>query len=134
MGGQVDYHPEGKEIGTVKIQLNTGYINDTLFQSLPQQFHVHVSHSQSILHLPAGAISLAENVHDSNQAFRLGDFAWGVQFHPEYDANIMRSYILEQAEELKLKGQDVSALLDAVRATPHAAQVLQDFARVVERA
>ena len=131
-GGEIGFHPGGKEIGTVEIHLKPEYINDALFRSLPQRFHVHVTHSQTVLRLPAGAVRLAGNAHEPNHAFRLGDHAWGVQFHPEYDAGIMQSYIREQAEELESKGQNVSELLHTVRETPHSARILRNFADIVQ--
>jgi len=131
-GGQVGFHPRGKEIGTVAVHLLSDCANDALFRSLPQSFVVHVTHSQSVLRLPPSATRLAANAYEPNHAFRLGDFAWGVQFHPEYNADIMRSYIKEQAKELKSAGLDVSDLLRAVSETPVAAETLRNFARIVE--
>jgi GMP synthase (glutamine-hydrolysing) len=131
-GGHVGLHPRGMEIGTVLVHLLSDCANDALFQSLPRSFAVHVTHSQSVLRLPPSATRLAANAHEPNQAFRLGDYAWGVQFHPEYNADIMRSYIEEQAEELKSAGLDVSNLLRAVSETPVAAETLRNFARIVE--
>jgi GMP synthase (glutamine-hydrolysing) len=76
---------------------------------------------------------LAANAFEPNHAFRLGNFAWGVQFHPEYSADIMRSYIKEQAKELTSAGMNVSDLLRAVSETPVAAKTLTNFARIVEK-
>ena len=45
----------------------------------------------------------------------------------------MRSYIVEQADELTSAGVDVRGLLDAVAETPCAAQMLRNFARIVDR-
>ncbi len=133
-GGRVDFHPQGEEIGTVCVQLLPGCSNDPIFQSLPQSFLAHVSHLQTVLQLPKAAIRLAANTHEPNHAFRLGECAWGVQFHPEYNVGIMRSYIQEQANELELAGFEVVQLLDAVSETPIAAQILRRFANlVVER-
>jgi GMP synthase (glutamine-hydrolysing) len=132
MGGAVTFHPQGKEIGTVEIELKPETVDDALFQNLPRQFVVHTSHSQTVRHLPPGAIRLASNAHEPNHAFRLGDSAWGVQFHPEYDADVMRSYIVEQQAELEAAGKDVTELLNAVIETPHSSQILRNFIQVVE--
>jgi GMP synthase (glutamine-hydrolysing) len=131
-GGQVGFHPRGKEIGTVKIQLEPECAKDALFQSLPQSFLGHTTHSQTVLRLPSSATRLAANPYEPNHAFRLGDCAWGVQFHPEYTANIMRSYIEAQADVLETTGLDVQGLLCAVTETPIAAKTLRNFARFVE--
>lgn len=131
-GGKVGYHPQGKEIGTVSVYLHSDCDKDPLFYSLPQSFSVHVTHDQTVLNLPSGAICLAANTHESNHAFRLGEFAWGVQFHPEYNTAIMHSYIEEQADELKSSGVDIDALQCLVTHTSDATNILKNFARFVE--
>ncbi len=130
-GGQVGFHKSGKEIGTVSVQLLADCSNDALFQSLPQSFLVHVAHSQTVLRLPPDATLLAANAYEPNHAFRLGEAAWGVQFHPEYSADIMRSYIRELENELESEGLDIPVLLRAVVETPVAAKTLRNFARFV---
>jgi len=64
--------------------------------------------------------------------FRLGGWAWGVQFHPEYSMDILRSYIREQKDELEDAGRNVAELLGAVSETPFAARTLQNFGRIVQ--
>lgn len=133
-GGLVDFHPRGREIGTVCVHLLPSCSDDPIFQAFPKSFSVHVTHSQTVLRLPKAAVRLAANMHEPNHAFRLGECAWGVQFHPEYDVRIMRSYIREQAYELESAGMEVSRLLDGVSETPAAAQILRTFGSfVVER-
>lgn len=130
-GGQVDFHPHGKEIGTVDVQLLPDCFNDPIFQTLPSSFLAHTTHSQTVLSLPKEAIRLAANAHEPNHAYRLGKCAWGVQFHPEYTVDIMRSYIQEQTNELTSAGLDVAQLLSAVSPTPFAANILKKFGNFV---
>ena len=129
--GRVDFHPNGKEIGMVDIHLLAECLNDPLFQAFPKSFPAHVTHSQTVLNLPKGAICLAANAHEPNHAYRLGKCAWGVQFHPEFNVDIMRSYIQEQSNELKSAGWDVQQLLSKVRETPVAEKILQRFGSFV---
>lgn len=131
-GGEVGYHPLGKEIGTVAVQGLAAADQDPLFQSLPRRFRAHATHAQTVLRLPQAAIPLAGNSFEPNHAFRLGACAWGVQFHPEYSAAIMRGYIQAQAQSLEAAGKDVAGLLAAVVETPEAAAVLKNFAALVE--
>ncbi|OPL11757.1 MAG: glutamine amidotransferase [delta proteobacterium ML8_D] len=130
-GGQVGNHPRGKEIGTVSVHLLSECTTDPVFQSLPQSFLVHVTHLQTVLRLPTGATRLAANAYEPNHAFRVEDWAYGVQFHPEYNADIMRSYIQEQKNELDAAGMDVPKLLDTVEETPVAVQTLRNFGNIV---
>lgn len=132
-GGRVGFHPSGKEIGTVRIRLLPDSANDALFMTIPQSFRAHVTHSQTVLRLPPEAVRLAANGHEPNHAFRIGDSAWGVQFHPEYDTGIMRSYITEQSDEIMSAGIDIPGLLGSVVDTPAAAKTLKNFIRIVEK-
>ncbi|MFZ2633689.1 MAG: glutamine amidotransferase [Desulfosalsimonadaceae bacterium] len=131
-GGQVGFHPRGAEVGTVPVHLLAGCADDPLFRSLPQSFNVHVTHEQTVLVLPSGAKCLAANTYEPHHAFRLGDWAWGVQFHPEYTADIMRSYIIEEADDIRSAGGDVAEILGAVSETPMAVETLRNFARLME--
>ncbi len=130
MGGNVDFHPGGKEVGTVAIKLRSERSNDPLFANLAPQFPVHATHSQSVLSLPPEAVLLAENDFEPHHAFRLGRCAWGVQFHPEYDSNVMRDYVTAQSDSLVLAGQNVDALLQNLCETPEANSLLVTFAEL----
>ncbi|MGD9217635.1 MAG: glutamine amidotransferase [Desulfobacteraceae bacterium] len=130
-GGEVGFHPRGKEIGTVSIESLPACANDPVFQALPKTFLAHVTHLQTVLKLPKAAIRLAANAHEPNHAFRLGQCAWGVQFHPEYNVDIMRSYIEEQPDKLVSAGLDISQLLDSVSQTPISTQLLRKFGNFV---
>jgi GMP synthase (glutamine-hydrolysing) len=130
MGGRVDYHSRGREVGTFEIRLSPASRVDPLFSGLPTRFPVHATHAQSVLDLPDGAVLLAENDFEPHHAFRLGRCAWGVQFHPEFDSRIMRDYIFAQKDSLAAAGQDPDTLLSAVCETPAANSVLQKFARL----
>lgn len=130
LGGTVDYHPKGREIGTVDVWQTGVASDDPLFARLPVTFPAHATHSQSVMTLPAGAVLLASNAHDAHHAFRVGENAWGVQFHPEFDARVMAAYILERQDDLRAEGLNVEAILGQVRNTPEATGILRDFARL----
>lgn len=131
MGGQVDYHPRGPEIGTAHVELLPVAADDPLFAGLPDSFPVQAFHSQSILSLPPQAVLLARNDFEPHHAFRLGTCAWGVQFHPEYTREIMAAEIAADSDELAGRGLAPAALLAAVRACPAAASLLPRFAALV---
>ena len=95
-------------------------------------FPAQVVHRQSVHRLPAGAVRLAANAFEPNQAFRVGPAAWGVQFHPEFSAQAMRAYVERLGPELRNEGHDPAALAAGVADTPAAARVLRHFARHVQ--
>jgi GMP synthase (glutamine-hydrolysing) len=128
LGGRADYHPDGVEIGTADITRTRASDDDPLFRGLPEVFPGHVTHSQTALKLPEGAVLLATGSHDPHQAFRVGDSAWGVQFHPEFDAPAIREYIRRRKAELEASGRDVAAIRDTVRDTEQSASLLRLFA------
>jgi GMP synthase (glutamine-hydrolysing) len=127
MGGEVDYHPEGREIGTVAIHLTDHGSQDPLLGDLPATFTAHVTHAQTVTRLPANALRLAGNPYESHHAFRLGNCAWGVQFHPEFTADIMHAYVNEHADSLTQQGHDVAALAAAIDHTQAANMLLKRF-------
>jgi GMP synthase (glutamine-hydrolysing) len=67
-----------------------------LFQDWPQMVYHHHSEGFS---LPAGTTLLAEGDAFRNQAFRFGEHAWGVQFHPELTLAMMRRWVTKGAQE-----------------------------------
>lgn len=127
LGGGVDYHPEGREIGTVAIDLTDHGRQDALLGYLPDTFNAHVTHAQTVIRMPANALRLAGNPYEFHHAFRVGDSAWGVQFHPEFTADIMQAYVGEHADSLRQQGRDVEALRAAVVRTESANALLKRF-------
>lgn len=51
--------------------------------------------------LPAGATRLASSAEYSNEAFRMGDYALAVQFHPELTGTMYEQWIADAAKELE---------------------------------
>ncbi|MGP4844955.1 glutamine amidotransferase [Marinobacter sp. 1Y8] len=131
LGGTVDYHPEGREIGTLAVQKTEASHSDRLLRDLPNTFSANLTHMQSVLTLPDGAELLAYSDHEPHQAFRYGDCAWGLQFHPEFSARIMTAYIQRLTDILNNESVDPDTLLADVDATPDAHSLLGRFAMLV---
>jgi GMP synthase (glutamine-hydrolysing) len=127
-GGVVDDHPDGIEIGTRLIETHDAARSDLLFVRSPKRFPVHLVHQQSVRQLPAGATLLARSQMEAVQAFRQGQYAWGVQFHPEFSVAVMRGYIAALTPTLHSDGLDVAGLDANIEETPAAAGLLQRFA------
>lgn len=130
-GGRVDYHPAGREIGTVPLRLHRAAHGDPLLAGVPADFVAHATHSQAVLTLPAVATLLASSAHDNHHCFRIGESAWGVQFHPEFTAPVMRTYVREREAALRDEGLAPEQLLAGVEETPAATLILRNFARII---
>lgn len=132
MGGTVDFHPQGREIGSVSIELQPAAQTDPLFAALPKQFFAHVVHAQSVRKLPKGATLLAGNEYEPTHAFRVGICAWGVQFHPEFTPERLAAYLEHLSPDLRAAGRDIEAIRTGMVATPVASRVLQRFSRLAQ--
>jgi GMP synthase (glutamine-hydrolysing) len=93
LGGEVTNHPRGIELGTIEVERTEAAQNDPLFAALPQRFAAQSAHRQSVRRLPEGAVLLAGNRFEPHHAYRVGDRAWGVQFHPEFSAAATAAYV-----------------------------------------
>ena len=130
LGGEVAHHPEGVEIGTVTVELQDSAVGDPLLGGLPETFPAQAVHWQSVRRLPPGAVLLAGSAHESHHAFRIGDRAWGVQFHPEFSDAALRAYLDGLGDLLADEGLDAAAIAARLQPTPEAASVLPRFARL----
>ena len=131
LGGEVGPNPNGREIGTAEVQLRA--VSDPLLGSMPRQISVQTSHSEAVLRLPEIALRLGQTDLDPNHVFRIGERVWGVQFHPEFDAEIMRGYIDARREEMEAEGLSATHLREACSDSPVGGQLLARFSALVEQ-
>ncbi len=130
LGGRVDYLPGGREIGTQPIEPSPGHERDPLTRVLRGSFRAHTTHEQSVLEPPPDAIILARSARDPHHLLRYGPSAVSVQFHPEFNAEVMRAYIRRRRTDLRGEGADPERIFNAVAATPMARRLLRQFARL----
>jgi GMP synthase (glutamine-hydrolysing) len=130
LGGRVTKNPLGREIGTVEVER---LADDPLLGSAPR-FMANATHVDSIVELPRGAAVLARTAQEPFAALRFAQDVYGVQFHPEVDAEVMLHYVNARRQLLVEEGVDADALTSSVRDTPDSAAILKRFvARVSER-
>jgi GMP synthase (glutamine-hydrolysing) len=127
LGGRVGRNPLGREIGTVPLQLCLKHrrSDDSV---LPERVYVHTTHLDSVLELPPGAKVLASTELEPNAFVQFAERAWGVQFHPEMDARVMRCYLEDRRAALSAEGREPELLLSQVADTPESAKLLRSFA------
>lgn len=130
LGGEVVHHPDGVEIGTVTVERQAESGDDPLLGGLPERFPAQAVHWQSVRQLPADAVLLASSTHEAHHAFRVGERAWGVQFHPEFSDEALRAYLDGLGDALAKEGLDATEIAGALTPTPEAASVLPRFARL----
>ena len=129
LGGRVDYLPGGREIGTLPIELLAGAEQDPLAAHLPAEFRAHTTHEQSVLEVPKDARVLARSARDPHHLLRYGHAAISVQFHPEFNADLMRAYIKRKHHDMRREGFDPHHAFRQVAATPSARRLLKMFSR-----
>lgn len=124
LGGEVVKNPRGREIGTIRIEK---LVDDILFDGLPSTFEANVTHIDTVARLPPGAVGLARSPLEDYHAIRFSPTCYGVQFHPELDAEIMRGYVMSRREILIGEGFDVDALLASITDGTAGRQTLRNF-------
>ncbi len=127
LGGEIADNPAGRESGTICVELQPPAGSDPLFASMPARFAAQSSHVQTVLRPPAEATVLASSERDRCQAFRWGDRAWGVQFHPEFATHHMRGYVAARHEALHREGRCARSIAREVTAAPLARRLLRRF-------
>jgi len=95
-GGEVVRVSE-PEIGWYDVRATPEAPADPLFGALPASFSAYCWHSYGV-ELPDEAILLARS-EICTHGFRLGDSAWGVQFHPEVTREILLGWFASYRDD-----------------------------------
>ena len=80
-GGEVG--PGQKEVGVLDVELTAAGAADPLFAGVPRRFPALQWHGAEVKTLPPGAAVLASSPVCAVQSLKVGDRAWGMQFHVE---------------------------------------------------
>lgn len=132
LGGKVADNPRGREMGMFRIDFTPAASRDPLLGSFSPSITAPVSHKQSLIELPAEAILLASSDREPHQAFRFGDNAWGIQFHPEFNAEITTAYINYCHDALVAENQDPADLRKTCVDSKKGAELLQRFRKIMQ--
>lgn len=124
LGGLVERNPRGREMGTVRLDIVE---DDPLLDRSVAPALAHATHVDSVTRLPSGARVLASTELEPHAAVRFGPWAWGVQFHPEFDEQVMTEYVETRSQVLADEGRDPGLLLAGIVAAPAGAAVLRRF-------
>jgi GMP synthase (glutamine-hydrolysing) len=124
LGGVIEDHPAGLELGTREVLLHPRAAREPLLGGMPRRCAANLFHAQTVAALPKGVETLAGSAHDPNQILRYAPMVWSTQFHPEFDGKIMAA-ILEKEKAL---GNPVARHAEAAD-TPHALEMLKQFVK-----
>jgi GMP synthase (glutamine-hydrolysing) len=127
LGGEVVRNPRGREIGTVDFEIIE---SDPLFSSATAPLQANATHVDTIGRLPEQVRVLARTELEPHAAVRFAETAWGVQFHPEMDAGIIRDYLDARREVLFQERIDPDALLARTTDAAAGASTLTRFLEI----
>ncbi len=132
-GGTVRGEHGAPEVGSTSLTMRPEAADDPLFRGLPEQVTAIENHVDAITALPPGAPWLMQSEQCPYQAFRVGERAWGVQFHPEASAAQTRRWEPDRLRRLGLEPDRVhlQAEQDEPSAVPVWHEVARRFAAVV---
>ena len=127
LGARVYPGHHGAEIGWFPLQAAPNVTSPDWFAPLLvpglSVFHWH----GDTFDLPSDALHLAKSETYENQAFAIGNFALGMQFHPEVSAAGLESWYVGHASELRHAGIAATSLRHA--ALEHAPALQEAAAR-----
>lgn len=99
LGAKIESHPyEFVEIGYYPIEYTPA--GKSYFQDLNYVYHWH----NQGFEIPQSAVKLAEGNIFENQAFRYNHKAYGLQFHPEIDLDMIKLWTKLGEDQLSLPG------------------------------
>ncbi len=130
LGGRVGPNAVGRRMGTRQVDILDQ--DDALLGEFYPYQNFQVTHVEVVIEPPQQARVVARTDGDEHHALHFGAHSWGVQFHPEFDIEIMAAYIQSRASVLAGEGIDAQTLLDAVRPAPAGARLMTRFAELVE--
>jgi GMP synthase-like glutamine amidotransferase len=104
----------GPELGAQLVAKRDAAERDPLFGPLPMLPDVVQWHYDEIAELPLRATLLATSTNYPNQAFRVGERAWGLQFHIECDTAMVAEWADHDADALAEQGLTAAGVVAQV--------------------
>lgn len=123
------------EIGWYQVSLTEEGKKDPIFQNLETSFEVFHWHEDTF-ELPQDAVLLVSSSPIVNQAFRVGQCAYGFQFHFEVTPKMVESWVKfyydqRLAETVNIKEMIRDCYFKEERATSQAEKIITNFINIV---
>lgn len=133
LGGRVEHDPAKAELGCHEVRLTEAGRQDELLGTFPASFLANMGHHDRVTVLPPGAVELADNDSQPNEAFRIaGKPMYGTQFHSELDKRRegerlikYRAYYVDQLHSESY----FQEVMDSLRETTDVDHLMYDFLR-----
>lgn len=119
-GGEVS-NAEHPEVGVSGFQLNENAATDPLLRGLQRNQRAMQWHFLEVTKLPPGTELLASSPHCKHEAFRIGEHAWGFQFHLEATAQTAHDWSrnVDNVVSQGLIPEEVIATMESEEASLH---------------
>ena len=128
-GGSTRAGVDGPEVGATLVAKRDAADADPVFGPLPLSPDVIEWHHDEIDRLPTGATLLASNPAYPNQAYRVGQHVYGLQFHIETDEALVRRWATSDPVGVAATGLDVETMCARAAAVhPDLAEIWAPFA------
>ncbi len=116
LGGRSERNPQGQQFGLLDIGWLPEAHLDKLMASVATPRRGVQWNDDVVTVLPEGAVVLARAATGEVQAARFAPSVWGVQLHPEVDADILRPWAVGDREAHLALGIDQEAVLAEIEA------------------
>jgi GMP synthase (glutamine-hydrolysing) len=120
-GGEVRRGEAGLEVGVVDLVTLSAADDDPLLAGVPRTgtgagagFRAAQWHQDAVVALPPGAVPLVTGERYPHQAYRLGDRAWGVQYHPEVSRADWATWIAGGSGSLVENGVNPGSMVESM--------------------
>jgi GMP synthase (glutamine-hydrolysing) len=114
-GGAVERGPHGPELAVIEVEGTRDARADSLLGSLGDRWIAPSGHHDAVTALPPGAVLLASSATYPHQAFRVGERAWGVQYHPEATAEVFADWMAADRDVLAEQGRTPEGVVAGLR-------------------
>lgn len=115
LGGEVITNPRGQTVGLQPVGWSQDAADDPLFGARTGDERAIHWNNDIVVSLPEGGVVLARTPGGEVQVARFAPLAWGVQSHPEVDADIVTGWAAEDRDDLVALGLDGDTVLAEIK-------------------
>jgi GMP synthase-like glutamine amidotransferase len=119
------------EIGWYTVNMTKEGRQDTLFYGLPARLTVFQWHEDTF-EVPEGGILLVQGKTCRNQAFKVGNYAYGLQFHIEVTPDMVSEWMKDQGERVDVNTIIKTTIEKRNFLEKQTNAILANFLRIIE--